>query len=89
MTAAAPFSFSRIPKYNPGRPEHLWVVLGAWRVDPASPIEALATAGLVRLVGPGCYHCEKPWAAEREPTACPGRPSTSPIGEHPRAGERS
>jgi hypothetical protein len=58
--------------------EHLWVMAGTWKVDPAK-MQAGAQAlmdheSLLGLAGPGCYVCEEPYSARLAHRRCKGDP---------------
>jgi isoaspartyl peptidase/L-asparaginase-like protein (Ntn-hydrolase superfamily) len=53
--------------------EHLWSILGVWRVADPSLADGqvmLDTENLLTLEGPGCFHCEQPWSPALAEQAC-------------------
>ncbi len=68
----------RIPDYDPRSGEHLWIMTGAWKVDPKTFTSGeqgiLDHESLLIIAGPGCYYCEQkytPWVFNRR---CKGQP---------------
>ena len=60
-----------MPSRPPG--EHLWVVVGAWTVDPTQQGDVhLDLENLRTLEGPGCYYCELPWSEALANQPCKG-----------------
>jgi hypothetical protein len=61
---------------TPGK--HLWVIAGAWWVNPATfnPNESiyLDTENLLHISAPGCYVCEQAWSFAVASKPCPGDP---------------
>jgi hypothetical protein len=56
--------------------EHVWVILGAWRVD-STQIEdessaVLSQENMVTSSGPGCYKCELPYSRQLAKRPCVG-----------------
>lgn len=67
-----------IPAPGPG--QHLWTILGVWRVtapDPRRQVH-LDTENLLSLEGPGCYVCEQLWSPAVAAAPCPGDPADGP-----------
>jgi hypothetical protein len=58
--------------------EHLWVVAGAWRVNPATfntnQEMILDMENFLLLSNPGCYVCEQEWNFVTASKPCPGEP---------------
>jgi hypothetical protein len=59
--------------WQPG--QHLWTVLGMWKVRPEHDQFLLDTENLLTIEGPGCYVCEQEYTPERAAQPCPGDPS--------------
>lgn len=62
--------------YTPG--EHLWIVAGCWKVNPAT-FRAdqdihLDVENLLEISGPGCFVCEQNWSWVIASKPCPGEP---------------
>jgi hypothetical protein len=71
----------RIPAYDPRSGEHLWIVTGAWKVNPEqwhSPdpnvTPLLDSENLLSVAGPGCYWCEAYYSPTLATRRCPGEP---------------
>lgn len=58
--------------------EHLWVVAGAWKVNPATfrPDKELHLdmENFLELSNPGCFVCEQEWSFVVAGKPCPGEP---------------
>lgn len=67
---------SRTPVQVPG--EHLWIVAGAWKVNPENWHSAgrvdLDVENMVSLSGLGCYWCEREYEKRLTYRRCPGEP---------------
>jgi hypothetical protein len=62
------------PEPRPG--EHLWIMVGMWRVaDPEGGSMLLDSENLITVDGPGCYVCEQPWTPATAARRCLGDPS--------------
>lgn len=73
---AGAFYNAPLPKYDPIKRDHLWIITGMWRVaDPsqaASGEFVLDLENLITLNGPGCLHCEQIWTPELQALPCMG-----------------
>lgn len=68
------------PMPTPALGEHLWTILGVWRItdpavsrDPAGEMH-LDLENLLTLEGPGCFVCEQAWSLDVAAAPCPGDP---------------
>lgn len=77
------------PLPEPPTGEHVWAVLGAWRIhDPAAAVSAtgeihLDLENLLTLEGPACIQCEQPYSPELATHPCHGDPTTPTTGRTP------
>jgi len=59
--------------------EHLWALLGVFRVQLSGVDRAgrvcLDVRNLLTIDGPGCFVCEQIWSEEVADAPCPGDPS--------------
>jgi len=80
FTVEAPPEVDRIPPFDPRSGDHIWLIITAYRVDPArwTPGHSphLDTENLVSIVGPGCYYCERPYSERLARRRCPGEPTS-------------
>lgn len=64
--------------YTPG--QHLWIVAGVWRVNPATVAKGerveLDMENLLTIDGPGCYWCEQQYSPEVAAKPC--KPALGP-----------
>lgn len=71
---------AEFPKPVPG--QHLWTLIGMWRIDPATLAASGPTAApvlldhenLVSIEGPGCFWCEQPYSPDLAAEPCAGEP---------------
>lgn len=72
-----PSEVNKIPPFDPKTGRHLWLMIAAYSVDPAtwSPNEParLDSTALVSITGPGCFYCETAYSQAKH-TRCKGRP---------------
>ena len=62
---------SDVPPPPPG--QHLWSVLGVWRViDPEAEAINLDTGNLLTVEGPGCWACGEPYTPQTAAQPCKG-----------------
>jgi hypothetical protein len=65
-----------VPAFDPRTGNHLWVMVGMWRVDPEKAVSGeqmlLDTENLINVNGPGCYYCEKPYNHPLASKRCKG-----------------
>jgi len=59
------------PAPTPG--EHLWIMMAMFRVTPTSKAFHLDLENLLTIEGPGCFLCERTFAAAGD-EPCPGVP---------------
>lgn len=59
------------PLPEPVEGQHLWVVLGVWRVNPSSSRYDLDTENLITVQSPACFVCARQYAPDVDPR-CPG-----------------
>lgn len=58
--------------------QHLWILLGVFRVNPAvigSGEVHLDSENLLTIEGPGCFLCEQTYTPATAALPCPGDPS--------------
>lgn len=80
ITVPVPVSFiGRDPEVGVPAEEHIWTVIGFWRVDPgkvyAGDESHLDTENLLTIEGPGCFRCEQPYRPALADLPCPGHPA--------------
>lgn len=52
--------FNRIPEYDPGKPEHYWIISAVWKINPYAGHEGLLDKeNMVAMFGPACYFCQE------------------------------
>lgn len=72
---AAAVPVDQMPDKVPG--EHLWVAMGAFRVEPGEDAHRyeLSAGNVLSVQGPGCFWCERLWGPATAAAPCPGHPT--------------
>lgn len=69
-----PPTIDRVPDFDARAGDHLWIIATMYRWGgPTVERPTLDTENLLRLTGPGCYHCEQQWSEPVALRRCPGR----------------
>jgi hypothetical protein len=71
-------SDDKLPEYDPRSGDHLWIVIGTWKVNPKNLKEGgiLDRENILGIMGPGCFFCEKPYTTLLDSRRCKGEPQS-------------
>jgi len=68
---------------DPGEGQHLWTVVGCWRVTPNDDGYNLDSENLLTIEGPGCYKCEQTYTKELAAKPCEGSMDLMDLDDSP------
>jgi hypothetical protein len=68
---------------DPGEGQHLWTVIGCWRVTPNDDGYNLDSENLLTIEGPGCYKCEQTYTKELAAKPCEGTMDLMDLDDSP------
>lgn len=73
-----PGYLDKISPYNPRSREHFWLMITAFKVEPARWAKGTAPMldreNIVNVSGPACFYCELEYTPQLAQRACRGEP---------------